>query len=102
MAGHRARQVAIKQGSGIRDWGFALTAALVAAAALADPQVERQPTFRSEIDFVQIPVRVLDARGEFVKSLTHTEFKIEDGQPQVITAFNAVDIPSIAVDATVR
>src|SRR5688500_15941219 len=91
MAGHRARQVAIA--------ALALAATLGAGAQNAPAPA---PTFRSEINFVQIPVRVLDARGEFVKGLTETNFQIlEDGQPQVITAFSAVDIPSIAIDATV-
>ena len=102
MAGHRARQVPIEQGLGIREWGIALVATFVAIVTFADAQVQPQPTFRSDINFVQIPVRVLDARGEFVKGLTETNFQIlEDGQPQVITAFSAVDIPSIAVDTTV-
>ena len=46
------------------------------------------------IDYVQIPVRVLDARGDFVRGLTQSDFHIlEDGVPQTITAFSAVDIP---------
>ena len=54
------------------------------------------PTFRSEINYVQIPVRVLDAHGEFVSGLTQSDFQIfEDGQPQTITAFSAIDIPFV-------
>src|SRR5918994_172823 len=102
MAGHRARQVPIEQGLGIREWGLALVATLVASVTFADAQVQPQPTFRSDINFVQIPVRVLDARGEFVKGLTKTNFQIfEDGHPQTITTFTAVDIPSVDIDATV-
>ena len=80
---------------------------IVAAAstsALLFAQDAPQPgaTFRSEINYVQMPVRVLDARGEFVRGLTQSDFQIlEDGQPQTITAFSAVDIPSKQVDATV-
>ena len=47
-------------------------------------------------------VRVLDARGEFVRGLTQSDFQIlEDGQPQTITAFSAVDIPFVRKDATI-
>jgi hypothetical protein len=36
---------------------------------------------------VQIPVRVLDARGEFVKGLTQSDFQIfEDGQSRTVAA----------------
>jgi VWFA-related protein len=89
MAGYRARQVAI---------------ALAAAGAVAVYAQDEQPapTFRSEINYVQLPVRVLDARGQFVSGLTAADFQIlEDGRPQTITAFTAVDIPFIPVDESV-
>ena len=90
MARHRARQVAIASLAII--WGVGTGA--------QSPQPA--PTFRSEINFVQIPVRVLDARGEFVSGLTQSDFQIfEDGQAQVITSFSAVELPSIPADATV-
>jgi VWFA-related protein len=58
------------------------------------------PTFRSDINYVQIPVRVLDARGEFVRGLTQSDFHIlEDGHAQTISAFSAIEIPSIETDA---
>ena len=95
MARDRAREVAVKQGTGNRDWGLALIGALAATVALAHAQAP-QTTFRSEINFVQIPVRVLDARGDFVRGLTQSDFHIfEDGQLQTIAAFNAVDIPFV-------
>jgi VWFA-related protein len=74
----------------------------LAIVALVDAQVEPQPTFRSEINYVQIPVRVLDAHGEFVSGLIQSDFQIfEDGQAQAIAAFSAVEIPSAKVDAMV-
>ena len=61
------------------------------------------PTFRSEIDYVQIPVRVLDARGEFVRGLTQSDFHIlEDDQPQTITDFSEIDIPFVPAGAVQR
>jgi VWFA-related protein len=102
MAGHRSRQVAIGRGRGTRDWGFALIATLIAIGAFVNAQVDPQPGFRSQINYIQIPVRVLDARGEFVRGLTQSDFQIlEDGAPQTIAAFSAVDIPFVRKDATV-
>lgn len=89
MAGYRARQVAV-----------GLAAAAVIAVSAQDEQPV--PTFRSEINYVQLPVRVLDADGQFVGDLTQSDFRIlEDGKPQTITAFTAVDLPFIPADATV-
>lgn len=70
MARHGARQVAIVLG------------ALGAVGALGAAQsVHPAPTFRSEIYYAQFPVRVLDARGEFVRGLTQADFQIfEDGE----------------------
>lgn len=90
MARHGARQVAIA------------ALAILGGVGIGAQNPQPAPTFRSEIDYVQIPVRVLDARGEFVRGLTQSDFQIlEDGQLQTITAFSAVDIPSIPVNAKV-
>ncbi len=89
MAGDRARQIAV-----------GLAAAAVIGLSAQDEQPA--PTFRSEINYVQVPVRVLDANGQFVSGLTQADFRIlEDGRPQTITAFSAVDIPFIPADSTV-
>jgi VWFA-related protein len=78
----------------------ALCTAVTAIAA--QDQQQPAPTFRSEANYVQLPVRVLDARGEFVGALTQADFQVfEDGAPQTITAFSAVDIPFIKADETV-
>jgi VWFA-related protein len=90
MAGHRARKIAVTIGA------LGALGALRAIGAAQAPQ----PTFRSEINFVQIPVRVLDAHGEFVRGLTQSDFRIlEDGQPQTITSFSAIDIPFVRHEA---
>jgi VWFA-related protein len=86
MAGDRARQVAI---------------GLAAAATIALSAQEQPPTFRAEIDYVQLPVRVLDANGQFVSGLRRGDFRIlEDGKPQTITSFTLVDIPFVAPGST--
>ncbi len=51
-------------------------------------------TFRSKIDAVEIDVFVTDTTGMPVKGLSVDDFElIENGKPQPITTFQAVDIP---------
>jgi len=88
MACDCARQVAIA------------ALAFVACVGIGAQTPHPAPTFRSEIDLVQIPVRVLDARGEFVGGLTQSDFQVfEDGQPQTVTAFSEIDIPFVPAGA---
>src|SRR5688572_22004377 len=50
------------------------------------------PTFRTETTIIQLPVRVLDANGAFVRDLTSTDIEVlEDGVPQTISEFTLVD-----------
>lgn len=73
----------------------------ISVAVRAQDGQQPTPTFRSEANYVQLPVRVLDARGEFVSGLTQSDFRLsEDGKPQTITAFSAVNIPIILNDST--
>jgi VWFA-related protein len=87
MAGDRARQVAI---------------ALAAAATIALSAQEQPPDFRAEINYVQLPARVVNANGQFVSGLTSADFQIhEDGKLQTIASFSSVDIPFVPVDSTI-
>jgi VWFA-related protein len=80
----------------------AIAALAIAGGICIGAQGQPTPTFRSEIDYVQIPVRVLNARGEFVRGLTQSDFQIfEDGQAQTIAEFSAVEIPFKKADASV-
>jgi VWFA-related protein len=64
------------------------------AAALVARQSQDAPTFRAEIEAVQVDVYVTDAAGNPVSGLTVDDFEvIENGTPQPITTFEAVDIP---------
>jgi VWFA-related protein len=50
------------------------------------------PTFRTETTVVQLPVRVVDAKGAFVRDLNASEIEVlEDGVPQTISQFTLVD-----------
>ena len=53
-----------------------------------------QPTFRVQVDAVEIDASVTDARGNVVTDLTIDDFEIlENGRPQTITSFALVNLP---------
>lgn len=63
------------------------------AAARQDPEQPRT-IFRSSIDLVHLDVSVLDENRRPVRGLGPADFTIlENGKPQRIAVFNAVDIP---------
>jgi len=52
------------------------------------------PTFRAEVEYVEVDALVTDAEGRFVRDLTADDFEVlEDGRPQKIVNFSLVDIP---------
>jgi VWFA-related protein len=58
---------------------------------ISQPQT---PTFRLQVEYVEVDVRVTDSTGNLVRDLTKEDFQIfEDGQPQTIAAFSLIDIP---------
>lgn len=69
----------------------------LAAALGAQPPQQGQPpppTFKVEVNYVEVDASVTDAQGNFVTNLTKNDFQIlEDGHPQAISAFSMVDIP---------
>jgi VWFA-related protein len=55
-------------------------------------QADQVPPFRSGVELVRIPVRVLDNKGRFVRDLARDEFRIfEDGTPQPIATFDLIE-----------
>lgn len=64
------------------------------------PAEQRQaPTFRVEVNYVEIDATVTDAQGNFVRDLTKADFAlIEEGEEQTISAFTMVDVPVERVD----
>ena len=75
------------------------TAILICLPVLAAPQgtpagQTRPPQFRSGIDIVQVDVSVLDRDRRPVRGIAASEFTIlENGKPQEVAAFQAVDMP---------
>src|SRR5262245_30439745 len=59
------------------------------------PPNSQTPTFRLQVEYVEVDARVTDSKGNFVRDLTRDDFQIlEDGKPQPLAAFSLVDIPS--------
>ncbi len=70
-----------------------------AAPAPAQPSQARtdgvqRPTFRAQIDYVEVSAIVTDDDGNLVSDLTKDDFQVfEDGKPQTVTVFTPVRIP---------
>jgi VWFA-related protein len=57
-------------------------------------QAPQQPTFRVQVDAIEVDASVTDASGNIVTDLTIDDFEIlENGRPQTITSFALVNIP---------
>ena len=67
---------------------------LIALALSISIDVHAQsPTFRTETTVVQMPVRVLDDKGNFVRDLAAADLEVlEDGVPQTISEFSLIDL----------
>jgi VWFA-related protein len=66
------------------------------------PQTPAQtpPTFRVDVNYVEIDARPTDAQGRFVADLSQADFQIlEDGTPQTIKVFTRVNLPVEHQDA---
>jgi len=52
------------------------------------------PTYKTQVEYVEVDALVLDQQGNFVRGLTKEDFQVfEDGKPQTISNFSLVDIP---------
>ncbi len=71
-----------------------LCAATAVAAGQAPAPAPQQPTFKVQVDYVEVDAIATDRAGGIVSDLKKEDFKIlEDGQPQAINAFTFVHIP---------
>jgi VWFA-related protein len=77
---------------------------VIAAVLLSSIAAGAQaPNFRTETTVVQIPVRVVDGKGNFVRTLTAADFQVfEDGVPQTISAFSLVDLTATSSQTASR
>jgi VWFA-related protein len=68
--------------------------ALLLAGFFAVAAVQAPPQFRGGVTLVHLDVSVLDKNRRPIRGLTEGDFTLlEDGKPQKIVAFSAVDIP---------
>jgi VWFA-related protein len=69
-------------------------ATLLILAASAHALTGQQPTFRAQVELVEVDAVVTDAQGNPVTGLTADDFEIrENGTAHEIAAFSTVDIP---------
>src|SRR5262245_61703428 len=74
---------------------------LAIAAAAQAPPTQSPPIFRTGVDLVQVDVSVFDKNRRPIRGLTAADFTIrEDGNPQKIEAFAAVDVPDVVTSTT--
>src|SRR5688572_12012259 len=74
--------------------GTLLVVALGAQVLTGQQNPPAQPTFRAQVDAIELDAFVTDAQGNAVIDLTMDDFEIiEGGRPQTITAFSLVNIP---------
>ena len=71
----------------------------VSPSGAADPVRPKLPTFRTEVEVVNLNVSVSDPRNQYVVGLGEKDFTVlEDGVPQQLCHFNQEDLPiSVAI-----
>ncbi len=81
----------------MRDLHRSLIGIAVAGTCLAVPvgtQTPSQPTFKAEVEYVEVDAQVTDESGAVVRDLRKEDFQIfEDGKSQAILGFTFVDVP---------
>src|SRR5262245_60626970 len=69
-------------------------AALVAGQDQQPPVQGPTPTFKTQVEYVEVDALVTDQQGQFVRDLKQQDFQVfEDGKLQKIATFGLVDIP---------
>jgi VWFA-related protein len=57
-------------------------------------QLPQPPTFKVQVDYVEVDIVVTDRQGNHIRDLKKEDFQVlEDGKAQAISAFTMVDIP---------
>src|ERR671918_108200 len=78
--------------TGLASGAFLLLLTLTAAAHA--PQTRDPRTFRTDVEAVELDVRVVDESGKAVTGLTRDDFEVlEDGVRQQIRVFTPMDVP---------
>jgi VWFA-related protein len=84
----------------MRDSGFRTVVVLIAGAAAVLTASQRgqtpppRPQFRTAVEVVEVDVSVLDDRRRPVRGLSASDFSVlENGRPQELVSFVAIDVP---------
>ncbi len=78
-----------------------VTLAIIGARLAPEARPQNAPTFRTGIEAVMLDVSVLDRDGRPIRGLTASDFTVlEDGHPQKVMTFSAVDVPDAPEPAT--
>ncbi|MGE3959432.1 MAG: VWA domain-containing protein [Vicinamibacterales bacterium] len=73
-----------------------LLAGVTLGAGQGQPQdpLTQGPTFKAQVEYVEVDAVVTDEQGNFVRDLKKEDFQVlEDGKPQTVSTFTVVDIP---------
>jgi VWFA-related protein len=71
-----------------------LAGSVLSAGQTPQSTLPQTPTFKVQVDYVDVDVLVTDRDGRFVSDLTREDFEIfEDRRPQAIANFTVVNIP---------
>jgi VWFA-related protein len=69
-------------------------ASLLAGQGQPQEPIAPGPTFKAQVEYVEVDAVVTDQQGQFVRNLKKDDFQVfEDGKPQNISTFSVVDIP---------
>jgi VWFA-related protein len=69
-------------------------ARLLAGQAPTQEPAAQGPTFKAEVEYVEVDAVVTDQQGNFVRNLKKEDFQVfEDGKLQNVATFSVVDIP---------
>ena len=74
--------------------GMGLVLTVAVASQSPAPPAGQTPTFKAEVEYVEVDVLVTDERGDIVRDLRQEDFQIfEDGKSQSIAGFAFIEIP---------
>jgi VWFA-related protein len=74
--------------------------AALGVTAIAQSPAQQTPTFKAEVEYVEVDTLVTDEHGNVVRDLRKEDFQIfEDGKSQAIAGFAFVEVPIEAGDS---
>ena len=78
----------------MRPWVLAIAMAVLPVNLASQSVGPPTPTFRAQVEYVEVDALVTDEQGRFVPTLVKEDFRLfEDGKPQRIANFALVQIP---------